>query len=739
MPNDNFGNLMLETLNDRLEFDKKTGRLISFRAKEVPDQELLETDDDDPVFIIQYLDEEKNFRQINSLQAKEISFEHKSFAEGEMLKFTFDNVADLDIRVMADIYTSGKDRFSYWSISVTNNAGILITDVQFPFIVVPYKLDGESGAEVLLRPYHMGQLLMSPKPQELENDSPRTWQFHTTSGNSNHYPGLTFAQFLAYYNDKIGVYISCQDPSGRVKLIKPVNYKNGIRLGIAHVGDWLKNGHSELGYRVVLGSFRGDWYDAADIYKDWSQKQEWAKARLHERTDIPDWLSESPPHIILRIQGELDDGPTEPNEEFLPYRKIIPLLKNISDRIDAPLVPVIMSWERPGPWIYPDCFPPAGGEESLHEFCELAREQNWHIGTFCNGTRWVIGHRWSGYNGEKYFAEKGGERSVSHTHSGELWKEGWDSGWRPSYACCLGTQMTHDLAKDFVQKIVDMGLDWIQFLDQNVGCSTFPCYADNHDHAPTPGRWMTEAMQKLIDSFYEIKSSRQIAFSVECPINEYFLQRFHICDVRVIPTGHYPDMRPATIPLYHYLYHEYILIQGGFGYGPEPYHLPIRNAYNLILGEIPGAVMKGDGSLLNIDTGNWAPWKPEVGSNDDALQVLKAATALRRGRGRDFLVYGRMLRPAVVQGISMIKWRDKDKDHSIPAVFHSAWQAPDGRIGVILANWTNDVQEVTIKDERLGDKALAFADTMNSKELASIDGKFTVALPGLSFVLLESF
>jgi hypothetical protein len=198
-------------------------------------------------------------------------------------------------------------------------------------------------------------------------------------------------------------------------------------------------------------------------------------------------------------------------------------------------------------------------------------------------------------------------------------------------------------------------------------------------------------------------------------------------------------MRPATIPLYHYLYHELILIQGGFGYGPEPYHLPIRNAYNLVVGEIPGAVMKGDGVLLNFDTGNWAPWKPQVGNNDDALQVLKSASALRRAKN-EFLVYGRMLRPSNVQNIKTIHWNYEGKENNIPAVFHTTWQAPDGKTGIVLGNWTTEDQEVIVNDPRFGNKVLLTisSDGVKSDKSSIEDGKFKVVLPKLSFVLLES-
>ena len=116
-----------------------------------------------------------------------------------------------------------------------------------------------------------------------------------------------------------------------------------------------------MGYEVVLQTFKGDWYEAAGIYRDWSRKQKWAALPLHQRTDVPDWLLDSPPHIIIRMQGQVDHGPGEPNKEFLPYPKLVPLLEKVSKQIEAPLVGVVMAWEKPGPWVYPNSLPPVGG------------------------------------------------------------------------------------------------------------------------------------------------------------------------------------------------------------------------------------------------------------------------------------------------------------------------------------------------------------------------------------------
>ncbi len=641
------------------------------------------------------------------------------------------------------VKASRADALSHWSLSVRNGAGLRIVDVQFPFVVLSYRLAGQPGSEALVWPFGPGMLLRAPKPQDVEPDCAHTWQLCPENGDIGHYPGYTFAQFMAFYNDRAGLYLACHDTAGRVKLLKPVHREPSLRLGVSHVGDWPAQGERALEYDIVLGSFAGDWHAAAERYRDWSLGQPWASKPLHARTDVPGWLLDSPPHIIVRIQGQLDIGPTTPNEAFLPYPKIIPLLERVSQQIGAPVLPVIMSWEQPGPWIYPDCFPPAGGSKSLIEFTALARERGWHVGTFCNGTRWVTGHFWSGYDGADHFAEQDGAATVCRTPAGDLWKESWDATWRPSYAGCLGAPRTRDIASHFVRTVIDLGLDWIQFFDQNVGCCTFPCFAADHDHPPVPGLWMTDAMRTTVDTFHALAAEsranapagavREIVYSVEGLVNECFLGDFQICDVRVVPPGHSPA---SWIPLYHFLYHEFILIQGGFGSAPEPHHLPIRNAYNWVIGEIPGAVLKGDGLLLNNDTFNWAPWEPQVGDNEQSIDMLRAATVLRRGAAKDFLVYGRMLAPAKVEGIQTMRWQHGGRDHRIPAVFHAAWQSPDGRRAVALANWTAEPQQVTLVDERLGARVDVHtaAQAVEWRSVEVDQGVLRLVLPPLSCV-----
>jgi hypothetical protein len=734
----------LANRNHRLEIDPATGQLLSLRpATGAIDQEFIEASDPQPAFVIQYLDSKRQFRTISSRQASTVTAAGDGGGDG-VFRVRFAGLAGLDLEAEVTVQCAAADPFSRWGITVTNRAGLAITAVEFPFVIVRYRLGGAAASEALLRPFATGQLHRAPQPHQMSPDNDAAWQFRPDNGDAGHYPGLTFAQLLAYYNDRAGLYAACDDTSGGVKLIKAMHRGHGIRLGFSHVGDWPANGTRELGYNVLLCTFTGDWYDAAELYRAWSLQQAWANAPLHRRTDIPAWLMEQPPHIVFRIQGELDAGPVKTNAEFVPYPKIVPLAQNAAARLNAPVLPVIMSWESGGPWVYPDCFPPAGGDESLKEFTALARQRGWHVGTYCNGTRWVTGHYWNGYDGQKFFDQNGGEQSVCRTHDGLRWQENWDRTWRPSYACCAAAPGTVEIARAFVGRLIDDGLDWIQFLDQNVGCATFPCFSAAHGHPPTPGRWMTEAMGKLLDTLRAraATASRPIAFSIENAPNENFIGRFDICDIRVTPPGH-TGFERSFLPLWHYLFHEFTLIQGTFGSGPDPYYTATRNAYNLVTGAIPGAIITGSGRILNREAFPWAQWVPQMGSDEDSWRMFRTTTALRRSpRGRDFLAFGRMQRPvAKAKGMATKIWIEAGRENRIPAVFHGAWRDPAGRFAIVAANWTSAGEAVAFTDSRLGTQCSEILSgpegVVTRPRSASGAGAFELSIPALSCLLLE--
>ncbi len=745
--------IAIETLTDTLVFDSRTLALSSFRSKSEPEQEFIAFDQQNPVFVIGYLDSQRQYRWLDSTQVEHIQILQNKSRNRQQLQAVYSKIGGFDLEIGLSVQASEDDRFSYWRISLENRAGLEIVDVQYPFVICRYDLQGSEGSEAIVLPhgYGSGRLIERPGKaisaanawkKKLGADCWREWEFTSRLGDGNHYPGMQFAQFLAYYNDRAGLYLACNDRSANVKRFAALHHEPGFRLGVAHVGDWPSSGKRELEYEVLLGSFSGNWYAAAKLYREWSLRQEWF-VPLTKRKDVPAWLLDSPVYITVRPQGMLDEGPDVPMDDLLPLdEKSIPLLEKISQKVQAPLAVILMGWERAGSWVYPDSFPPVGGEASMRTFFQAIRQRGWRAGSFCNGTRWVTGQSWNSYDGRDYFDEKNGIESVCREADGSAWKENWDASWRPSYACCLGAEKTRKTALEFVGHLVGWGMESLQFLDQNNGSSTFPCFASDHGHPPLPGKWMAENMVQFMQSLNQLAlemGETQVVHSAESGLNETCLPYFQETELRTFPPGYETE----TIPLYQYLFHECVVLQGMMGNAPEPYHLVIRNAVNCVWGGIPGGVMTGFGTLLDKDTNNWADWEPRIENSENAFAMIKAVTALRRGPGRDYLVFGRMLRPVEVTRLEMIEWTYNRQIHRIPAIFHAAWQAPGGAAGVVLANWTAENQTICFirPPGQLSSSDLTLhisAGELISSRISFDDlDEITIVLPPLSCALVE--
>jgi hypothetical protein len=725
--------MRIETEHYTLALDDRTGALRSLQSARWPgDEQLGPAQGSLPLYVVQYLDEDRRFRQVSSDQATGCVIAREETPEQIQVRLTYTGLGPLDADAHVVLRCPRDQQLTYWSCSLVQRSNTIITDVQLPFVVVPYERAGY-GPTQLLVPRDEGHLSRQPRPQDLQPDYADTWQFTSDLAHFVHYPGTTFAQFLAAYDARQGVYLGCHDASGGVKILKPVHRDGCIRLGVAHVVGWDQPGEHHLGYEIALGAFEGDWYTAADLYRTWYESAAAPRPRLADRRDTPDWLLDSPLHVILRIQGELDAGPATPNPQFVPYERALPLLDKLAEQVDAPLLPIIMSWERPGPWVYPDCFPVAGGDASLQAFTTAARGRGWHVGTYCNGTRWVIGHKWTGYEGEAYYREHHGERSVCRLPDGTPWREDWDRTWRPSYMSCMAAAETREIAAAFVGHLLELGLDWIQFLDQSCGAAAFPCYSGDHGHPPAPGAWMTEATGRLLAELETraAAAGRPIAFSVENVANDHLIGHFSTCDVRPNPAGDF-------VPLYHYLFHEYIRTQAAFALAPNPYWMEVKTALSFVLGDQPTAIMGPGGRLMAWAGHPWASWDTPAGDQVAIFALLRRSIVLRRGAGRDYLVFGRMLRPAAVQGIEPVTWTCEQRVATLPAVFHARWLAPDGRVAIALANWTASPQAVQIEVPS-SEKSCRYLVQTEALEVfePGTGSTLRLALPPVSVALLE--
>jgi hypothetical protein len=485
---------------------------------------------------------------------------------------------------------------------------------------------------------------------------------------------------------------------------------DGVTMGLGHYPGTRGPGEARLPYNVVLGTFQGDWYAAAEIYRNWASRQPFCATKLAQRSDMPKWLTDSPLGIAFPMRGQGDwDPPAAENPEYTPLTNALPYLDKLAAALESPLMPIVFNWEHGGPWVQPDAYPPVGGEAAVREFMAKAKARGWHPAIYGDGLGWVIWQKNTNYDGLPYFRSHGGEDAVARKWDGTFLEDVW--AWRRNYEACAGTEKGRQMVLEMTRRMAEFGPDVVQQFDQTPGPSA--CYSTHHGHPPVPGPWMTEAFSSLVRSDNKIARSvnPMVAMSCEGAPPETYLQDFQTWDARV-----------GICPLYSFLYHEY-------GNGFEGFYtsrvndeaLRLSAARALVTGYIVDFTLRDKGRIEYDWDQTWTRAVPDQAA---ILDWAKRTNHFRAGIARDYLVYGRMLRPWTVSGITErdFGWGKE------PLVQSATWQAEDGRIGVVLANVADLPESPRVELEGQGSKKLViYLD--DQKEVHEVQLPHVVDIP----------
>ena len=127
-------------------------------------------------------------------------------------------------------------------------------------------------------------------------------------------------------------------------MINPLMENDGVTLGLGHFPGTRGPGKSKLPYNVVIGTFQGDWHDAAEIYRNWAEKQPFCPEKLAKRKDCPKWISDSVVAIAFPMRGQADsDPPATANPEYSPATNALPFLDKLAKKLDCSLMPIVFN------------------------------------------------------------------------------------------------------------------------------------------------------------------------------------------------------------------------------------------------------------------------------------------------------------------------------------------------------------------------------------------------------------
>ncbi|HDY66048.1 MAG TPA: hypothetical protein ENH84_07455, partial [Phycisphaerae bacterium] len=247
---------------------------------------------------------------IGANEAKTVSWRKEGKTDETTLHLTWkemdvkENKSALDVEVTITLRAG--DPLSYWRINVRNRSGRYgIERVRFPLLTLAPIGAGKDN--VFLYPRYRGGLFYNA--------------FRDGYNTNVWYPHNFNMQFQALYNDKSkkGLYLGTRDPAASFMAYTIKHRASMIAWEPGHFPPNITFASEDfnLPYDCVVGPFKGDWYDAAQIYRKWAVKQFWCrKGKLSVRKDIPKWYKEAPLYLYAQL-GDSATG-THSLEKNLP-------------------------------------------------------------------------------------------------------------------------------------------------------------------------------------------------------------------------------------------------------------------------------------------------------------------------------------------------------------------------------------------------------------------------------------
>ncbi|NCO41827.1 MAG: hypothetical protein AUJ96_32375 [Armatimonadetes bacterium CG2_30_66_41] len=616
----------------------------------------------------------------------------------------------LGVRVSASADTTGMVRLR---LQLTNESDWAVSQIDFPQMAHPGALGADAEDDRLILPWADGSVLEAPGSR--------------TQSRSAVYPGAAFTQFTALYDRTAGLYQAAYDAGGNCKRWNlQTSAGRSAEMSLSHLLPEVPQPEVSLPYDVVLGTFHGDWRDAADLYKAWATQQPWCAKKLTERDDVPQFLKEGAGIVIGSInnpQGR--ERSVGANLERLPelttaYRKQTGL---------AHVVFVPYGWENRGTWAGINYLPAVPSNEAWEQANAALRAQGDRTAFLTSGYWWVTKRQQTG-NGPAFDDSAQFERlrdRVIHDADGKPWlvddynRAGAFGDWRGlSASLCHGSKVARETMLRVFLDVAKLGVPLISFDQEIGGGQSAPCYSATHGHPPGYGSWMwTDFRDLCADILKEGKPLQpELGLFME-NVSELAIPYMATYWSRQFGEVDHGAVGARGGGLFSYLYHEYVTAigaacvqgQGQLGTRPSPELRRCVLANNLTRGLVPGPFL------------NDVPLQP---SNKWQEEIAPAFFSYCQPYARfpEYLVLGTTRRPPDVQCASVEAWfyrQDANGEPlkpggpkvvkaaiALPAVAAGSFEGADESVGTVLVNTTRVDQDATVRLLRTPKSAILY-------------------------------
>lgn len=703
-----------------------------------------------PLFGLRFRDDQGAVTEFTARDADHCEMERQLLPSGGIVILRYPRIGGRALAVTVRIEVPEDSGLVRWNLSVEHDLDGYLDHIDFPGVVVPGDLVGHGGAARLFWPTTEGCLIENTKWRDSPGGCPYRPIEHPVFGWVGMYPACATMQFMAYYGATGGLYLGAHDESCNNKGIEwHVEEDGGISLEFRLFPGAIRRGKYTMPYDMILGTFEGDWWDAADIYRRWVESSKLPRPpKLRDNPRVPAWIKDSPIVVTYPVRGKKDLGDQTPNCYF-PYTNALPYLDALGRELDSNMLVLLMHWEGSAPWAPPYVWPPYGGKDNFMLFQQALHARGHQLGVYGSGTGYTVRSNTDPtYEMSAEFKEMNLKDIVCIAPDGALAENGvccGEMGQRMGYDMCPATDWVKEVVTDQIQQIIAHGVDYIQYFDQNLGGNCPRCYSTKHGHAPGSGPWQIEEMRTLYQRLQSLSDAGKQKPLLGCesssaePFTEYLLYN----DLRFVINYAWGQPVPAYAYIHHEYLHGFMGNQNGASLSLDmeksPLNLHQRVAHAFICGDALTAILKADGQLhWEWSSRSWDEPGPHHAS---VALLLRRLNAWRCGAAKEYLVYGRMLKPYLLEGtynVPMVR-RDGD-DMPQPSLFTSRWQV-DGKVSQVVVNYTPGTQTCSLVCPDLkGRSVRVVTDARGVSVIRTVnaDGRLGQDIPGFGVVMVES-
>ncbi len=572
-----------------------------------------------------------------------------------------------------------------WRIALSvEDKGYFVEWVDFPIVNLPNLKDNNkngNGGSIIL-PYNEGVYITDESLRE-KHGFGKQEPLYPSEGSYCIFPNMLSSQMIAYIWENDSLYIGAHDPDRGVKGINYISCEGHVTMRMrlycgVDFGQTFKTD-----YPIIWAVTDGKWESSAQIYRTWFEANLPKRvAKIKDNNNLPAWYEDSPLVITYPVRGWFDTDKMIPNDLFYPYTNVLPLLDEIKAITDTKLMVVLMHWEGTAPWAPPYVWPPFGGTDSFNDFLSELHRRNDMLGVYCSGFGYTIqSNLIDEYNMSKEYEEKNFASTMCSGPDGVI-----DSkicpDQRKGYDICPASNVGRELLAESYKPLFESGVDYAQILDQNHGGGQYFCYSKDHGHPPAPGVWMTKNMQDMLGDWNDW--AKGMLFGCESAAAEPFIGNMLLSDNRF----ELNYMIGTPIPLYTYIYHEYLRnFMGNQVCCPldnSTESLNYRIGYSFSIGDCMTLVLTPDGNIM-------ASWGMRdfsaLPNKDTVLKFISNLTKFYKNVAKKYLYNGRMAPSAPFSCDNLVFECARDI-RNFPAVHCSAWETDNGKTAYVLVNPT---------------------------------------------------